>query len=132
MSGRQRTPVNCSLFAYVYTYNRIKGDRDLSYVDDWYFGKILRDRMLPDLYILLDVSPQISLSRKITPFDLDNMWDHIDALNYARDNYSRYIGVYEPDVPVLVLSSNSMTLPQLKDEIITFLGVNINYRQDAL
>lgn len=121
-----------STVLYSHAYSRIKGDQDLSYVDEWYFGKILRDRMLPDLYILLDISPQISLIRKTTPFDLNNMWDNIDALNYAGDNYPRYIGVYEPDVPVLVLSSNSMTLPQLKDEIVAFFGININYRQSAL
>lgn len=121
-----------STVIYSHAYNRIKGGRDLLYVDEWYFGKILRDRLLPDAYVLLDISAQTSLSRKTSPFDLNNMWDHIDALEYARENYPRYMGIYEPDVPVLVLSSNLMTRPQLKNEIVYFLGLNINYRTTDL
>lgn len=121
-----------STVLYSHAYNRIKGDRDLSHVDEWYFGKILRDKLLPDVYVLLDIPAQTSLSRRTTPFDLNNMWDHVDALEYARENYPRYMGIYEPNVPVLVLSSGSMTLAQLKNEVVTFLGVNINYRTTGL
>lgn len=116
-----------STVLYTHAYNRIRGDLDLSYVDEWYFGKILKDNMLPDLYILLDISPQTSLRRKRGPVDWNNMWDHIAALDFARENYPRYMGLYEPEVPVITLSSDSMTIPELRREIANLLGMDIRY-----
>ncbi len=117
-----------STLLYTHAYNRIKGDRDLTYVDEWYFGRILRDKMLPDLYVLLDIPEELSLIRASDPNDLSNMWNHMETLRFARENYPRYMGLCEPSVPVLALSSDSMTLSQLRNEIVDFIGLDIRYQ----
>lgn len=118
-----------STVLYTHAYRQIRGDKGLSYVDDWYIGKILKDRMLPDMYILLDISAEVSLARRVSTFDPDNnIWDHLQALNFARENYLRYIALFEPSVPLLVLDSGTMTIPELKKEIAVILGIDLNYR----
>lgn len=117
-----------STVLYSHAYDKLVGDRDLTYVNQWYFGKILKHNMLPDLYVLLDAPPEVSLQRKIDSFDMQNMWDHVEGLEYARENYPRYMGMFEPSVRVLTLSSASMTLDQLKNELVGFLGIpRMNY-----
>jgi len=117
-----------STVLYSHAETMIKGEKDLSYVDDWYFDKILKARMLPDLYVLLDIPAELSLARRNNPFDSNNIWDYITALKYARSKYHEYMRVFESDVPVLVLDSESMSLPLLKQNILSLLSVNTGYR----
>lgn len=122
-----------STVLYAHAYKQIRGDKDLSYVDDWYVGKILKDKMLPDMYIFLDIPAEVSIMRRISTFDPDNnIWDHLQALNFARENYPRYMGLFEPNVPVLTLSSVTMTIAELKKEIATILGINMDYSSRLL
>jgi len=122
-----------STVLYTHAYRQIRGDQDLSYVDDWYTGKILKDKMLPDMYILLDIPPELSMARRIRELDPDNnIWDHLQALNFARENYPRYMGLFEPSVPVLTLSSHTMTIVDLKKEIAAILGIDMHYSSGLL
>ncbi len=115
-----------STLLYTHAYNLIRGDKDLSYVDDWYAGTILKNKMLPDMYIYLDIPAEVSFNRRTIPLDLDNMWDHLEALNFARENYPRYIGTFEPNVPLITLSSHTLCIAELKTEVATILGLNIH------
>jgi len=114
-----------STLLYSHVYNQIKADRDLKFVDDWYFGKILKNTMLPDRYVFLDVTPETSLARRRVPLDTNNMWDHLEALKFARENYPRYMGTYESEIPVLTLSSSLMTISELKNKLVPFLGLKV-------
>lgn len=117
-----------STVLYTHAQNLIKGNQDLSYVDNWYFGEILANNKLPDAYVLLDIDPETSLLRRRPGLpNWDNMWEHIEALTFARDNYPRYMGMFEPNVPVLTLSSTSMTMEQLKEATTSFLGLEAQY-----
>lgn len=112
-----------STLLYTHAYNLIRGDKDLRYVDDWYMGTIIKKGLLPDYYVYMDIPPEVSLARRTLPLDDDNMWDHIEALKFARDNYPRYMGMFEPSVPLLTLSSGSLTIEEMKIEVIHLLGL---------
>ena len=111
---------------YSLAYTRIRGDRDLPYVVDWYFDRILKDGMLPDRYIYLDISPETSLARRTRTLGWDNMWDHKDALVFARENYPIFMRTYELGVPVLTLNSEQQSLPEMQEEVVVFLASEKN------
>ncbi len=117
-----------STVLYSHAYQQIRGDKDLAYVDGWYVGKILKDRMVPDMYILLDISPELSMERRASTYNPDNnIWDHLEALKYARDSYTRFISAFEPNIPVLALNSATLTIPDLKREIANVLNMDVDY-----
>ena len=110
-----------STVLYSLAYNRIRGDQDLSYILDWYFDRILKERMLPDRYIYLDISPETSLARRTRSLDWDNMWEHREALIFARENYPILMQTYESEIPVFTLNSDCQSLPEMQNEIVVFL-----------
>lgn len=111
-----------STVLYSLAYNRIRGDQDLSYIIDWYFDRILKERMLPDRYIYLDISPETSLARRARSLDWDNMWEHKEALIFARENYPILMQTYESEIPVYTLNSDSQSLPEMQKKIVVFLA----------
>lgn len=112
-----------STVLYSHAYNRIKGYRDLSFVDDWYTEKILRENMLPDMYIHLDVSPETSIARRTGELTEDNMWDHLEGLKFARTHFPLYVAMYEPHVPVITLDSENKSIAELKNDVESVLGL---------
>lgn len=114
-----------STILYTHAYNEIRADRDLKFVDDWYFGTIIKNSMLPDRYVLFDIPAEISLKRRKALLNADNMWDHVEALQFARKQYPRYMGEFESHIPVLTLNSDSMNIAELKTELIKFLGFTV-------
>lgn len=113
-----------STVLYSLAYTRIRGNHDLSYVVDWYFDTILENGMLPDQYIYLDIAPETSLARRARSLDWDNMWDHKEALIFARDNYPIYMRTYESNVQVFTLNSDRQSLREMQNEIVIYLGCN--------
>ncbi len=112
-----------STVLYSHAYNRINDDRDLAFVDDWYRGKILRENMLPDMYIHLDVSPETSIARRTGPLVEDNMWDHLEGLQFARTHFPLYVAMYESHIPVITLDSESRSISELKTDVELILGL---------
>jgi thymidylate kinase len=89
----------------------------------WYHKRILKEQMLPDLYILLSTSPSMSFSRRTMPLSADNMWDREASLDLATTYFPRLINKYEASVPVLTLDSTSLSLAQLEESIIKALSL---------
>lgn len=112
-----------STIIYSHAERLIRIDVDVTPVDDWYFNTIIKNNMLPSLYILLDNTAEASINRRTAPLNPHNMWDNIDALDFARTSYPRYMALYEPSVPVLILNSHSMPINRMKESVASYLGL---------
>ncbi len=112
-----------STVLYSHAYGKIKGDRDLSFVDEWYIEKILGNNMLPDMYVHLDVSPETSMARRTGALAEDNMWDYVEGLQFARTHFPLYVALYESHIPVLTLDSEIKSVAELKTDVVSALDI---------
>lgn len=76
----------------------------------------LREKIVPDLYIYINIDVKTSLLRKNRPVTQNDIWTQEKYLNYIKDFYENYFQVMEPNIPLFVIDGKQ-SLDKIYEDI---------------
>jgi thymidylate kinase len=110
-----------SALAYAYALTSVRGHHrgfEECYEEQlsWYRRSMVEGRLVrPDLIIVLDVNPHISVSRKPNAHDFDDVWADIECLKAMRNYYKLFFEILEPNQKVAWVDTHRNSQDVYKD-----------------
>lgn len=92
-----------STLAHNYARLVVDGDADYFNILEAFANNKKEGKLVPDLYIYLDIGIISSLSRKDRPVSQDDIWTQEKYLNVIHNYYKTYFQLMEPDIPVVII-----------------------------
>lgn len=113
------------LSTLIYSLAEFKFQNTIERLDtySWYIESILRNKRLPDKYLIFKNEPRTSMLRRQAKNNSENMWDKEEVLEYCNTMYLQLIKKYEKSIPMLIIDTSKLTLNQIEKKVITLVNL---------
>lgn len=95
-----------STLAHNYSRLVLDNKTDYFYILKAFSENKLERKIVPDLYVYIDINVETSLLRKNRPVTQDDIWTQEKYLHSIKFFYNNYFKSIEPDVPLVVIDGN--------------------------